>query len=74
MTKALTKTDAKRVAEDIECKMLVAQPPHAGDVVSFAEPTRRYCAFKGVDLDDMEALTRRQREDARRIQKLIAAR
>lgn len=71
-TKALTKTDARRVAEAVEREMLIYQVPRAGAVVTFAEAARRYAAFKQLDLDAIEALTARQREDAKRIHKLIA--
>lgn len=72
-TKALTKTDAKRVAEQVERKLLTAQPPRAGDVVTFGEAARRYAAFKQIDLDDLGAQRGRQRETATRLLKLIAA-
>jgi integrase len=56
-----------------EIQMLTEQVPRAGAVVSFGEAARHYCRWKGIDLGHPEILKPRQREDAARIHKLVAA-
>jgi hypothetical protein len=53
-TKAQTKTDAKRAAEQVERRLISEQTPRAGDPVTFGEAAACHADFKGLDLDHPE--------------------
>jgi hypothetical protein len=71
-TRALTKREAARVAQEAERKLLDDQLPRRGAAVSFAQAAEQYAAFKGLDLADIKAQRGRLRTDAVGITRLIA--
>jgi integrase len=71
-TKTRDKAAARRFAQEIWIGLAKSSPPRPGEAISFERMARLYAEFKDLDLDDPKSNLGRMRDDAVRLNRLIA--
>jgi integrase len=72
-TKTRDKTTARRFAQELWIRLAASGPPRPGEAVSFAQAALLYADFRGLDLENPQTHRDRQRDDAKRLNRLIGA-
>jgi integrase len=71
-TKTRDKAAARRFAQEIWIGLAKSSPPRPGEAISFERMARLYASYKDLDLDEPKANVGRSRDDAARLNRLIA--